>query len=71
MRRGYRVSHDSRGIGTVIQTDPIIEYRIRVLSTGLIVSWFGLLLAAIGAATAEDVNWSVTGTALGVMFVTR
>ncbi|MDJ0791317.1 MAG: ATP-binding protein [Acidimicrobiia bacterium] len=70
MRRGYRVSHDSRGIGTVIQTDPIIEYRIRVLSTGLIVSWFGLLLAAIGAATAEDVNWSVTGTALGVMFVT-
>ena len=52
------------------QTDPIIEYRIRVLSTGLIVSWFGLVLVGIWAATADDIDWTVTGIVLGIVFVT-
>ena len=64
------MSHTTRGTGAVNQTDPIIEYRIRVLSTGLIVSWFGLALAVVGVVTAENVNWSVAGTALGVMLAT-
>ncbi len=36
------------------RSDPIIEYRIRVIATGLIVSWFGLIVVAIWSFTAVD-----------------
>lgn len=52
------------------QTDPIVEYRIRVLSIGLIVSWLGLIVVGIWALTADDLDWTVIGTVLGVVFVT-
>ncbi|MGI9642882.1 MAG: hypothetical protein ACR2N9_08865, partial [Acidimicrobiia bacterium] len=52
------------------QTDPIVEYRIRVLSIGLIVSWLGLIVVGIWAITAEDIDWTAIGTLLGVVFVT-
>lgn len=51
------------------ETDPIIEYRIRVLSTGLIVSWFGLILLGIWALTSDKVEWAVRGTVLGILVV--
>ena len=40
------------------QTQPIIDYRIRVITTGLIVSWLGMVLFAI---------WSVAESDLGVV----
>ena len=52
------------------ETDPIIEYRIRVLSTGLIVSWLGLIVVGSWALTADDIDWTITGTLLGGVFVT-
>jgi len=54
----------------VNETDPIIEYRIRVLSTGLIVSWLGLIVVGSWALTADDIDWTITGTLLGGVFVT-
>ena len=35
------------------RTDPIIDYRLRVILTGLIVSWFGLIVLAIWAVTSD------------------
>ena len=69
MKEGYRVSPMSRG-SDVNPTDPIVEYRIRVLSIGLIVSWLGLIVVGIWAITAEDIDWTIIGTLLGVVFVT-
>lgn len=40
------------------RTNPIIEYRIRVIVTGLIISWFGFVGVVV---------WTVTSTSLTVM----
>jgi signal transduction histidine kinase len=51
------------------RTDPIIEYRIRVIATGLIVSWFGLVAAAIWSYSVIDIGVVPLSIALGAVFV--
>ena len=57
------------------RTDPIIDYRLRVILTGLIVSWFGLIVLGIWAIT--DDAYSVVAAvailvsmAIGLLIVT-
>jgi signal transduction histidine kinase len=40
----------------VERTNPIIEYRIRVIVTGLIVSWFGFIGVAVWTMTSTDLT---------------
>lgn len=56
MGRGYRVRRDGRGIGPMDRSDPIIEYRVRVIATGLIISWFGLIAVAVWSFTSVDLD---------------
>ena len=51
------------------RTDPIIEYRIRVIATGLIVSWLGLAALAIWAFTSADFETVPLAVALGAVFI--
>lgn len=49
--------------------DPIIEYRIRVIATGLIVSWFGFVAGTIWSLTSADPDIVSLSIALGALFV--
>ncbi len=49
--------------------DPIIDYRIRVVTTGLIVSWFGLIVFAIWSLTVDEVSGVYLWTFLGGLLV--
>lgn len=51
------------------RSDPIIEYRIRVIATGLIVSWFGFVAAAIWSLTAVELELVSQSIVLGSLFV--
>ncbi len=47
------------------RTDPIIEYRIRVIVTGLIVSWFGFIGVAVWTVTSTDLTTMSLAILLG------
>ena len=49
--------------------DPIIDYRIRVVTTGLIISWFGLIVFAIWSMTVDAVSGIYLWTFLGGLLV--
>ena len=51
------------------RTDPIIEYRIRAIATGLIVSWFGLVAAAIWSYSVIDIGIVPLSIIFGAVFV--
>lgn len=57
------------GIRIVAQADPIIEYRIRVIATGLIVSWFGLIAITIWIVTTTTLPVATQAIVLGGFFV--
>jgi signal transduction histidine kinase len=53
----------------VAQADPILEYRIRVIATGLIVSWFGLIAIAIWSITTTNLPVATQAVVLGSFLV--
>jgi signal transduction histidine kinase len=58
-----------RGIPGVEQTQPIIDYRIRVITTGLIVSWLGLVLLGIWSVAESDLGTITTVVMLAALAV--
>lgn len=51
------------------QTQPIIDYRIRVITTGLIVSWLGLVLLGIWSVTRSDLGMVATIVMLAALAI--
>ena len=51
------------------RTDPIIDYRLRVILTGLIVSWFGLIVLGIWAVTDDAYSVIALVAILGSMAI--
>ncbi|MFV2001297.1 MAG: GAF domain-containing protein, partial [Acidimicrobiia bacterium] len=47
------------------ERDLIIDYRVRVITTGLVVSWFGFVIFALWILSLEDVDTAATIIALG------
>lgn len=57
------------------RNDPIIDYRLRVIVTGLIISWFGLVILSIWAVTSGDFTVTalvamITALAVGMVLIT-
>ncbi|GMQ97611.1 MAG: hypothetical protein BMS9Abin17_0110 [Acidimicrobiia bacterium] len=65
MSGGYRVSQRELRIAVVGERDLIIDYRVKVVTTGLIVSWFGFVIFALWTLSLEDVDTAATIIALG------
>lgn len=75
MWRGYRGSRPGKGFDQLTDRDLIIDYRIRVIHTGLIVSWFGMVMFLIWVLSLDAViDLAVTtmlgGFAVGLLIVT-
>ncbi len=65
MSGGYRVGQRELRIAVVGERDLIIDYRVRVITTGLVVSWFGFVIFALWILSLEDVDTAATIIALG------
>ncbi len=65
MREEYRVDHKALRITPVGKRDLIIDYRVRVITTGLIVSWLGLIVFALWTLSLDVINTTATILALG------
>jgi signal transduction histidine kinase len=51
------------------KSEPIIDYRVRVITTGLIVSWFGFVIFAIWGVASKSFDMIVLGVVLGSFFI--
>jgi len=65
MSEGYRVAQRELRIAVVGKRDLIVDYRVKVVTTGLIVSWFGFVIFALWTLSLEDVDTAATIIALG------
>ncbi|GMR02690.1 MAG: hypothetical protein BMS9Abin20_1036 [Acidimicrobiia bacterium] len=65
MREEYRVDHEALRIAPVGKRDLIIDYRVRVITTGLIVSWLGFIIFALWTLSLDVIDTTATILALG------
>ncbi|MCL1592916.1 MAG: hypothetical protein M3132_01020, partial [Actinomycetia bacterium] len=49
----------------MVERDLIIDYRVRVITTGLIVSWFGFVIFSLWTLSLENVDTAASIIALG------